>query len=271
MKRLADMTNDEQQALMLDMTTVLARVDPVDRVNALFGMMVRDRKAAGPAARREGGAAPTAPQEDRGYEVAMTMSDDQRIPESERLEAVARRLLADFLGHGRRWGRGWNSVAHRCFGFDNRARCNECGRDGNRAPDIVTLFVGTLGQWWVNGTAGGRPVEYVPASLVLPVLRAFLAQSAELHKLRADRDRDDYRWLAAQDRAVSMAVEDALLGPVKNDREAAAPGDLHSVRVVADAVWAVAKGLDVSDAARRLKGLASRLHELESERSKGHP
>lgn len=115
------------------------------------------------------------------------MSDDQRIPEPERVEAVARRLLADLISHARGWSVSLNG--HSCRGYDDRLRCTVCGRDGKRAPDVVTLFVGTLGHWWVNGTGGGRAVDYVPADRVLPVLRAFLAQRAELRRLRAERDK----------------------------------------------------------------------------------
>ena len=185
------------------------------------------------------------------------------LPEGERVEAVARRLLADIVAAAKST---WHPTSHPCREYDDKMLCTECGRDGNRAPDVVTLFVHAGGSWWVNGTAGGRSTDYVPASLVLPVLREFLAQRAELRKLRAERDRDGYRWLAAQDRAVSTAVDDALLGPVKSDEEEVAPYDLKDSRAVADAVWAVAKKLGASDVARRLKGLASRLHELEVER-----
>jgi len=71
-----------------------------------------------------------------------------------------------------------------CRGYDDRIRCTVCGRDGRRAPDVVTLFVGVLGQFWINGTGGGRAVDYVPADRVLPVLRAFLAQRDERRRLR---------------------------------------------------------------------------------------
>lgn len=109
------------------------------------------------------------------------MSDDQRIPEAERVEAVARRLLADIVAHDRGWAMGLNG--HSCVGYDDKLRCTVCGRDGKRPPDVITLFVGVLGHWWVNRTGGGRPVDYVPAKLALPVLRAFLAQRAELRRL----------------------------------------------------------------------------------------
>jgi hypothetical protein len=115
------------------------------------------------------------------------VSDEQRIPETERLEAVARRAIADILAHGRRYA--FNLNGHSCRGFDEKLRCNVCGRDGKCAPDVVTLFVGTLGHWWVNGTGGGRAVDYVPANLVLPVLRGYLAQRDELQKLRVEREK----------------------------------------------------------------------------------
>lgn len=105
---------------------------------------------------------------------------DQRIQEPERVEAVARRTLADILNHARRPG----FTAHVCTGFDARMLCTTCGRDGHREPDVVTLFAGALGQCWVNATGGGRPVDYVPVATVLPVLRAYLAQGAELRRLR---------------------------------------------------------------------------------------
>lgn len=121
------------------------------------------------------------------------MNDDQRIPEPERVEAVARRLLADLVAHARGWSVSLNG--HSCRGYDDKLRCNVCGRDGKRAPDVVTLFVGVLGQWWVNGTGGGRAVDYVPANLVLPVLRGYLAQRTELRRLRIERDKLEKNFL----------------------------------------------------------------------------
>jgi hypothetical protein len=110
------------------------------------------------------------------------MSTEQVVQEEERTEAIARRTIADFLGHVRRY----SQFAHACRGFDECLRCRECGRDGARPPDVVTLFVGVLGRWWVNATGGGHAVDYVPVDRVLPVLRAYLAQSAELRRLRRE-------------------------------------------------------------------------------------
>ena len=103
------------------------------------------------------------------------MSDDHRIPEAERVEAVARRLLADLVAHARGWTVNLNG--HSCRGYDDELRCRVCGRDGRRAPDVVTLFVGVLGQWWVNVVAGrprgrlraGEPRLARPARVPRPV------------------------------------------------------------------------------------------------------
>lgn len=178
------------------------------------------------------------------------MSDDHRIPEAERVEAVARRLLADVAAYAR-GPIGLNS--HSCMGYDDELRCRVCGRDGRRAPDVVTLFVGVLGQWWVNGAGGGRPIDYVPANLVLPVLRGYLAQQGELRRLRAERGSPE---------GIDQTVERALQSFTPGIEDEAATGELSNVRSVADAVWAIGKGFGVSRVGRRLKGLASRLHEL---------
>ncbi len=193
------------------------------------------------------------------------MNDDpQDLPENERVEGLARRAIAAILSHDR----SLVSTAHACTGFDEQTRCTVCGRDGNEPAPVITVFAHALGRWWWNASGGGSAVYYVPAYTVMPVLRAYLAQRDELRKLRAERERSDYQWLAAQKGAIDRMVERALLGeaaPAMVIGETA-PGGLTTVRAVADEVWAIAKGLGVSDIARRLKGLASRLHELSTEK-----
>jgi len=164
------------------------------------------------------------------------MKPSQTIPEGERIEAAARRLLADLLAYRRRYA-PIRDASHMCRVFDERQRCKECGRDGNRAPDVITVFVGTLGQWWVNAVGGGKETDYVPVSIVLPILRAFLAQREELRRLSVE--------LSAQ-RGTGACESTTTV----------------ELRSIADAVWAVAKESGVSEAGRKLKHLSSRLHEL---------
>ena len=45
------------------------------------------------------------------------------------------------------------------------------------------MLRGPLGNSGSNVMPGGRPVDYVPVATVLPVLRAYLAQGAELRRL----------------------------------------------------------------------------------------
>ena len=110
------------------------------------------------------------------------MTTAPTLPESERIEATARRLIADALAYGRHWSLAKYRM-HACRGFDDRMRCVECGRDSRRAPDVVTIFVDGVFNWWVNSVGGGRATEYVPADIALPIARGYLAQRDELRRL----------------------------------------------------------------------------------------